>query len=158
MIWPDGPVRERGGMKTVGDVLKEKGRAVWTIAPQATAYEALTLMAERNVGAVLVMESGKLVGILSERDCVRKLDIKGRSPASTKVSEIMTETVVYVRPEQSMEECMGLMTSRRFRHLPVLDGEALVGVVSIGDVVKAVIADQGFLIEQLTNYITGKGR
>ncbi len=145
-------------MKTVGDVLKEKGKNVWTIGPQATVYEALTLMAERNVGAVLVMDAGRLAGILSERDCVRKLDLKGRSAAATRVSEIMTESVVYVHPEQTMEECMGLMTSRRFRHLPVFEGDRLVGVVSIGDVVKAVIADQGFLIEQLTNYITGKGR
>ncbi len=145
-------------MKTVGDVLKEKGTNVWAIDPQSTVYDALMLMAERNVGAVLVLEAGSLVGILSERDCVRKLDIRGRSPATTRVSEIMTESVVYVHPEQTMEECMGLMTSRRFRHLPVLDGGRLVGVVSIGDVVKAVIADQGFLIEQLTNYITGKGR
>ncbi len=145
-------------MKSVGDILKEKGRDVWTLGPQATVFDALALMAERNVGAVLVMESGRLAGIISERDCARKLDIKGRSSSSTLVSEIMTGTVVYVHPEQTLEECMGLMTSRRIRHLPVLEGDTLVGVVSIGDVVKAVIAEQGFLIEQLTNYITGKGR
>ncbi len=145
-------------MKSVGDILKEKGRDVWTIGPQATVFDALALMAERNVGAVLVMESGRLAGIISERDCARKLDIKGRSSSSTLVSEIMTGTVVYVHPEQTLEECMGLMTARRIRHLPVLEGDTLVGVVSIGDVVKAVIAEQGFLIEQLTNYITGKGR
>ena len=145
-------------MKIVADILREKGGSAHTIGPLATAFEALELMAARNVGAVLVVESSGLVGILSERDCVRKLEIKGHAARDTRVGDIMTASVFYVHPEQTIEECMGLMTNHRIRHLPVLEGGSLVGVVSIGDVVKAYIAEQGFLIEQLTDYITGKGR
>jgi CBS domain-containing protein len=145
-------------VKTVADVLREKGGTVHSIGPNATVYEALELMARQNIGAALVVEGERLAGIVSERDCVRKLELRGRSARDTRVGEIMTGSVFYVQPEQTIEECMGLMTSHRIRHLPVLQEGRIRGVVSIGDVVKAYIAEQGFLIEQLTNYITGKGR
>lgn len=147
---------EGKSMRTVRDVLKEKGGTIWTIPPEAKVFQALELMAEKNIGAVLVMEKGSLVGILSERDYVRKGIIQGRAAKDTSVREIMTEGVLYVRPEQSIEECMALMTNKRVRHLPVFEGERLAGMISIGDVVKAIIADQSFTIEQLTNYITGR--
>lgn len=142
-------------MTTVAQVLQEKGCNVWSIAPDATVYEALELLAEKDVGALLVLEDSKVVGIISERDYARKVALKGRVSRDTLVREIMTDKVYYVRPEQTIEECMALMTAERVRHLPVLVDDQLVGIVSIGDVVKAVISDQKFLIQQLEQYITG---
>lgn len=142
-------------MTTVGDMLRSKGHDVWAIGPDATVYEALKLMAEKNVGAVLVLEGDCPVGILSERDYARKVVLYGRSSRATAVREIMTERVVYVHPEQTAENCMALMTDKHVRHLPVLKGERVVGVISIGDVVKSIISAQEFIIEQLENYITG---
>ncbi len=142
-------------MSTVKEILLTKSPEVWSIAPDATVYDALKLMADKNVGAVLVMEANHLVGILSERDYARKLILCGKSSRDTLVREVMTERVVYVRPQQTTEECMALMTDKRVRHLPVLEDDLVIGVISIGDVVKSIISDQEFLIEQLEHYISG---
>ncbi|HHX65932.1 MAG TPA: CBS domain-containing protein [Chloroflexi bacterium] len=143
-------------MKTVRQLLDSKGYNVWSIRPDATVYEALKLMADKNVGAVLVIdEQDHLVGVLSERDYARKVILQGRFSQDTLVRDIMTDRVVYVRPEQRLEDCMALMTDKRIRHLPVMEDGKLLGVVSIGDVVKTIISEQEFVIEQLENYITG---
>jgi len=142
-------------MNRVKDILRTKGHRVWSIAPDATVYEALELLAEKNVGAVLVMEGNRLVGIFSERDYARKVVLRGKASRTTLVREVMTERVIYVVPEETAEECMALMTDKRVRHLPVLEGDQVIGVVSIGDVVKGIISEQEFLIEQLERYITG---
>ena len=142
-------------MTTVADILRTKGHDIWTVAPGATVYEALEVMADKNIGAVLVIDHGKLVGIMSERDYARKVILRGKASKDTPVREIMTGRVAYVHPDRTAEECMALMTNMRIRHLPVLEGERLVGIISIGDVVKAIISDQGFVIEQLEHYITG---
>jgi CBS domain-containing protein len=142
-------------MKTVKQLLDAKGHEVWTIGPDASVYEALTLMADKDVGALLVLEAGKLVGIISERDYARKVILKGKFSKDTLVSEIMSTRLVYVRPEQTVQECMALMTDRHIRHLPVLAGDELVGLVSIGDLVKAIISEQQFLIQNLQDYIMG---
>ncbi len=141
-------------MKTVAHILDVKGRAVYTVAPDALVYEALEKMAEHDVGALLVLDGDRLAGIVSERDYARKVILLGRRSQEAPVRDIMTEAVLTVTPESSVADCMSLMTERRIRHLPVLDGEELAGVVSIGDVVKAVISDQEHLIEQLERYIT----
>lgn len=143
-------------MKTVSQLLQQKGYNIWSIAPDVTVYDALELMADKNIGAVLVMDGENLVGILSERDYARKVILKARFSRDTLVREIMTEKVVCVRPDQSVEECMALMTAKRIRHLPVTEGNKVIGVISIGDAVKAVISEQEFIIEQLENYISGK--
>jgi CBS domain-containing protein len=142
-------------VRKVKDMLRAKGHDVWSIASDASVYHALELMADKNIGAVLVMDGHDLVGILSERDYARKVDLLGRSCKETAVEEIMTRRVVYVYPEQSGEECMALMTDKRVRHLPVMEDDQVIGVISIGDVVKAIISEQEFLIEQLEHYITG---
>ena len=142
-------------MKTVKQILREKGGNVLCIQPDALVYEALKLMAESNVGALLVLEQGRLVGIISERDYARKVILKGKSSLQTPVKEIMTERVMFVRPEQTVEECMALVTEKHVRHLPVLVGDQVVGLVSIGDLVKASIDEKNFIIKQLENYITG---
>ena len=144
-------------MKTVRDLLKQKGRDVWSIAPESTVYDALKLLAEKNIGALLVIDAGRPVGIFSERDYARQVILKGKTSKDTPVREVMTSKVVFVRPEQSIEECMALMTDKRFRHLPILEAGALVGILSIGDVVKALISEKDFLIEQLANYISSGG-
>ena len=142
-------------MKTVGDILRAKGHDIWSVSPSTTVYEALEVMADKNIGAVLVIDHGTLVGILSERDYARKVILKGKASKNIPVREIMTERVAYVQPDQTAEECMALMTSKRIRHLPVMEAGRLVGVISIGDVVKAIISDQEFTIEQLEHYIVG---
>lgn len=144
-------------MKTVRDILREKGNTVWTVSADATVYEALQVMAEHNIGAVVVLQGGRMAGILSERDYARKVVLHGKSSLTTPVSEIMTRQVYFARPDQTIEECMALMTDRHIRHLPVFEGEELVGIVSIGDVVKQVIAEQQFMIEQQESYILGRG-
>ncbi len=140
---------------TVRQVLQGKGSVIWSIGPEATVFEALILMAEKDIGAVVVTDGDKLVGILSERDYARRVILKGRSSKETKVSELMTPEVFYVRPDQTIEECMALMTNKHIRHLPVLENDKLVGMITIGDVVKAVIADQEVMIQSLENYIWG---
>jgi CBS domain-containing protein len=144
-------------MKTVRDILKQKGSGVCSVRPDTTVYDALKLMAEKNVGAVLVLDGDQPVGILSERDYARQVILKGKTSKETPVHEIMTSRIVFVRPEHHIEECMALMTDKRIRHLPVLEEGKLIGVVSIGDVVKAVISEKEFLISQLEHYITSGG-
>lgn len=143
-------------MKTVRQLLQAKGNAVSTIAPNATAYDVMKLMADKNIGALLVLEGEKLVGIVSERDMARKIYLLERPARQIPVSEIMTKQVVCVRPDNTNEECMALMTDKRIRHLPVLDDDRLVGVISIGDLVKDTISEQQFIIKQLEHYIMGE--
>ncbi len=142
-------------MKQVTDLLNVKGREVWSLAPDSTVYDAIDLMAHRGIGALLVMEGERLVGIVSERDYARKVVLKGRSSRDTLVREIMTEQVICIRPQLTVEEAMALMTDKRVRHLPVVVDKKVVGVISIGDVVRGIIEDREFEIQQLTNYITG---
>ena len=144
-------------MKTVGDVLRVKASAVFAADPDDTVYHALTVMAEKNIGALVVREGERVVGIFSERDYARQVVLKGKASKDTPIRDVMTSRVVFVRPEQNLEECMALMTDKRIRHLPVLDEAKLVGIVSIGDVVKAVISEKEFLISQLENYISSGG-
>ena len=143
-------------MKTVANILAVKGSEVFRVAPGASVYEALQILAEKNAGALVVTEGSKLVGIISERDYARKVALVDRTSRDTLVSEIMSRDVKTVAPTASIEECMELMTERHIRHLPVLEDNELVGVVSIGDVVKAVIADLAAMVEQLDSYIRGR--
>jgi CBS domain-containing protein len=140
-------------MKTLKQLLQAKPHGILSTAPDARVFDALKLMAENNIGALLVMDAGQLVGIVTERDYARKVILKGKSSLDTPVREIMTDKVLCVHPDQSAEECMGLMTDKRVRHLPVMDGNRLIGVLSIGDLVKEVIAEQQFVIKQLESYI-----
>lgn len=140
-------------MKTVTQLLQVKGREVHAVAPDTSVFDAIKLMAQKGIGALVVLDQGRLAGMLSERDYARKVILAGRSSQSTAVREIMSDKVVTVRPEQTVEDCMALMTDQRIRHLPVVDGGKLVGVVSIGDLVKEVIADREETIKQLESYI-----
>jgi len=143
-------------MKTVRRVLQAKSGPVWTIRPDATAYEALRVMADKDIGALLVRSSeGKLMGVFSERDYARKVILQGRSSKDTLVSELMTALVYYVSPEHTINECMAIMTAKHIRHIPVIDDGALVGIVTIGDVVNSLISEQNITIRDLENYITG---
>ncbi len=142
-------------MITLRQLLQSKGGEIWSVPSTSTVFDALRTMAEKNVGALLVIDEGRLVGIVSERDYARKIALKGKSSKDTLVKEIMTEKVVYIRPDESIEECMALMTEKHFRHLPVIDNGTLIGVISIGDVVRTVISEQKFIIAQLENYISG---
>ena len=140
-------------MATVSSLLRHKGRLVYSISPDAPVLDAIKEMAEHGVGALLVMEGEKLLGMVSERDYARKVILKGRSSSETKVSQIMSSPVLTVHPEESANECMRIMTDNRVRHLPVIDGERVVGVLSIGDLVRAVVEEQQQTIEQLEHYI-----
>ncbi len=142
-------------MTTVQRVLETKGNEIYTIAPDAKVIDALRLMAEKNIGALLVMEGETLAGIISERDYARKVILKGESSERTAVKDVMTTGVVTIRPDQSIEECMAIMTGEHVRHLPVMDRGSLAGMISIGDVVKAIIYEHEYTIKQLENYITG---
>jgi CBS domain-containing protein len=142
-------------MKTVQSIIDAKGSDVWTIDSGASVFEALEILAERNIGAAIVTDAGDFVGIISERDYARKVILMSRSSRKTKVAEIMTPDPTCVQSSDSVAECMKLMTENRFRHLPVVDDGDLVGLISIGDVVRAVIDEQQFLIDQLEGYITG---
>ncbi len=140
---------------TVQDVLKTKAPEVITTSPGATVYDAVALMARHQIGALVVLRDDKIAGIVTERDYARKIILKGRDSRETPVGEIMTQKVTCVAADQSVDDCMALMTSERFRHLPVLEDTQLVGIVSIGDVVKAVLAEKEFVIEELERYIVG---
>jgi len=142
-------------MTTVRDILRAKGNQIWRVSPDTTVFYALELMAEKNVGALVVLDGESLAGIFSERDYARKIILKGKASKETSVEEIMSAEVTTVHPGQSVDECMALMTDKRIRHLPVVEGEKLVGLISIGDVVKAVISEREFIIKQLESYITG---
>jgi CBS domain-containing protein len=141
-------------MNTVKDLLDDKGYQLFSLSPDDTVYDAISLMAERSVGALLVLEGRKLVGILSERDYARKVILQGRRSQDTPVSDIMTTEVVCVSRDRTVEQCMALMTDKRIRHLPVVEGGEVLGIISIGDVVRAVILEKQFLIDQLERYIT----
>src|SRR3954464_12313005 len=144
-------------MTTAADLLKSKAhQAVHTIAPGASVFDALELMADKNIGALLVMEDERIAGIIAERDLARKMVLMSRSSKETPVREIMTSAVMYVRPGQTSEECMALMTENRLRHLPVMGGTQLLGLISIGDLVKSIISEQKFMIAQLEHYISGE--
>ncbi len=143
-------------MKTVRDVLRVKGHAIWSTTSKASVYEALEKMAEKNVGALVVLDNTELVGIFSERDYAREIILKDRASKQTLVSEIMSREIVCVGPNEKMEKCMMLMTSNRCRHRPVVEDDQVIGVISIGDVVKAIISDQGIAIHELENYIIGR--
>jgi len=142
-------------MASVKQVLATKGSDVWSVAPESTVYAALQLMAEKNIGAVLVMEKGNLAGIFSERDYARKLTLKGKSSKSTAVRDLMTSRVYCIQPDKTLQDAMGLMTVKRVRHLPVVEHERVIGLISIGDVVRAIIAEQKQTIEDLEIYIFG---
>ena len=142
-------------MKFVDQLLEGKGRDVWSVTPGDTVYDALELMSEKGIGALVVLDGNDLAGLFSERDYARKVILEGRSSRDTLVRDIMSARVVCVSPEQTIQDCMGLMSEKRIRHLPVVAGDRIVGLVSIGDVVKAVIADQEEVIEYLEHYIMG---
>ena len=140
---------------TVRELLERKGGVVWTTAPSASVFEAIKIMADKGVGALVVKEGAELVGIISERDYARKVGLKDLSSHNTSCRDIMTESVCIVAPERTLDECMALMTEKRIRHLPVIENERLVGIVSIGDCIKAIVSKQEFIIEQLETYIRG---
>jgi CBS domain-containing protein len=139
----------------VQSILANKGSAIWSVAPEAIVFEALKLLSEKDVGALVVISEGKLAGVFSERDYARKVALRGKSSRDVRVGEIMSRSVITVTPGHSIEECMRLVTEHHIRHLPVLDGEQLVGVVSIGDLVNAIISSQAETIQHLSNYIAG---
>ena len=142
-------------MKLVKQLLDTKGRDILSISPDASVLDAIKVMADKGIGALVVLQDTALVGVVTERDYARKVILKGRSSENTLVSEIMTENVITTTGDDSVDECMNLMTDRRIRHLPVVDGESVIGIISIGDLVKAVIADQKAEIEHLEHYISG---
>jgi CBS domain-containing protein len=144
-------------MTRVSDLLRTKGRHIWSILPNATVYDAIEEMADKSVGALLVMEDDNLVGIVSERDYARKVILRGKSSKETQVREIMSCPVICVSPEMLIEQTMALMTEKRVRHLPVITGETIAGVISVGDVIRAIVEEKEFYIQQLTAYITTGG-
>lgn len=139
----------------VRSILANKGTAIWSVTPEATVYEALMLLAEKDVGALPVLSGGRLAGIFSERDYARKVALMGRSSKEMQVSEIMTGDVITITPDHTIDECMRIVTDHRIRHLPVVEGDRLVGIVSIGDLVNTIISAQAATIEHLSNYISG---
>ena len=143
-------------METVRSMLRHKGSDIYWLSPESTVYEAVAMMAEKGVGALLVLSGGKLAGIVSERDYARKVILRGKHSHEMQVKEIMTSPVFTVSPEHSVEDCMRVITSHRIRHLPVMDGDALMGIISIGDVVRSIISAQAHTIDQLSSYIEGR--
>lgn len=145
-------------MVTVREMIRKKGEEIWSVASDATVFEAMKLMADKNAGAVLVINSGRVLGILSERDCIRRLDLQGRSSRETKVGEIMTAKVLYVDASQSLDECIAIMIDKNIRHLPVYEEGRLIGLISVRDALKELVDYQKFMLSQLERYITGGGR
>lgn len=145
-------------MRNARDVIRQKGGRVFSVKPESSVLEALELMSEKNIGAVMVMNGEKVVGILSERDCIRKMDLAGRAAQNTTVHEIMTADVLYVEAGQSVEECMALMIDKNIRHLPVYENGQLLGLISVRDVLREVVDYQKFIIKQLEHYIAGSAR
>jgi signal-transduction protein with cAMP-binding, CBS, and nucleotidyltransferase domain len=145
-------------MSTVRDIVRKKGNEIWSIVPDATVYDALQIMAEKGAGALLVMTGDQVNGILSERDCVRKIDLEGRTSRATKVQDIMTGDVISVQVTEQLEECMAAMLEKNIRHLPVYEGSQLLGLISVRDVLREVVEVQKSLIAQLERFITGGGR
>ncbi len=141
---------------TAGDILKHKGHSAWSLAPEASVYDAIELMADKHIGAVLILSGDQMVGLVSERDYARKVILKGRSSRETRVWEIMSTAIVSVGLQHTVDDCMKLMTEHRIRHLPVVDHDRLVGVVSIGDLVSWIMSAQDHTIEHLENYISGR--
>jgi CBS domain-containing protein len=144
-------------MKTVKDLLKDPGHEIWSVSPMTTAYEALEVMAEKNIGALLVFEKEHLVGIFSERDYARKVILKGKASKDTPVSELMTQHIFYVKPENTLNECMALMTSKHIRHLPIFDNNRITGIITLGDVVKEIISEQAITIKNLEDFMAYDG-
>lgn len=144
-------------MNTVGHLLEVKGREICSVSPQESVYNALEIMAEKSIGALLVIDEAKLIGIFSERDYARRIILKGKASRDTKVEEVMTREVISVSPENSIADCMLIMANNRIRHLPVLEDDRLVGIVTIGDVVKQIISNQAFTIKELEKYLTTAG-
>jgi len=142
-------------MSTVRNILQKKGKAVYSICPQCSVYDALEELEEKNLGALVVVENGKLIGVFTERDYARKVILKGRSSKETSVSDIMSSHPLFVSPDNTLDDCMQLMTDKYIRHLPVLENDELIGVISIGDIVKYIIYEKDFIIESLEHYITG---
>ncbi len=142
-------------MNTLNQLLKGKSKEVWSIGPDATVYDAIHLMAEKGIGALVVLQDESPVGIISERDYARDVVLKDRSSKETLVKEIMSDKVIYADPSQTVDECLAVMTEKRIRHLPVMDGDQMLGLVSMGDLVKTIIAEQKLTIDQLERYITG---
>jgi CBS domain-containing protein len=145
-------------MITVREMIRKKGDEVWSVASDSKVFEALKLMADKNAGAVLVINSGKVVGILSERDCIRRLDLQGRASRETNVEDIMTTKVLYVEGGQSLDECVAIMIDKNIRHLPVYEEGKLIGIISARDALREMVDHQKFMISQLEHYITGGGR
>ena len=141
---------------TIKNVLAQKSRTVWSIGPDATVFDAVTRMAEKDIGSLVVMDDEKLIGLITERHYARNVILKGKASATTLVKDIMERNVIQVRPEQSVERCMALMTENRVRHLPVLEGTKVIGIVSIGDLLKFIISKKDFAIDQLEHYIQGE--
>ena len=142
-------------MTTIAQLLNAKGDQIWSVEPKATIFEALEIMSEKEIGALLVMEDGKLMGIFSERDYARKVILKGKSSKETPVGELMTKKVFYMDPQKTINDCMAMMTAKRIRHVPVIEDNQVMGIVTIGDVVNQIISEQEVTINHLENYITG---
>ena len=142
-------------MTTIAQLLNTKGDQIWSVEPKATIFEALEIMSEKEIGALLVMEDGKLTGIFSERDYARKVILKGKSSKETQVGELMTKKVFYIDSQKTINDCMAMMTAKRIRHVPVIEDNQVVGIVTIGDVVNQIISEQEVTINHLENYITG---
>jgi len=151
-------ILKEAGMTLLRDIIQKKGGDVYSVNPDATVLEALKLMADKNIGAVLILEEGRVEGILSERDCIRRVELHGRTVQDTQVKDVMTSKVLYVQAGQTLEECVAIMIDKNIRHLPVFDGDTLVGLISARDALKEMVDQQKFVISQLEHYITGGGR
>ena len=152
---PQVRMRRKGRDMTVKHLLEQKGRKVWTIDPNATVFDAVAKMAEKDIGSLVVMDGEELIGIITERHYSRNVSSKGKTSPTTLVRDVMERNVIHVRPEQSVELCMALMTEKRVRHLPVLEGKKVIGIISIGDLLKAIISKQQYFIDELEHYIHG---